>query len=161
LAAEVMRELLQRGVDSRAVETLRIVVDDQLPVRRHLVDDPPAQPELVHPPGSEPLFEPAEPLLERSRLRPQVEEDISVPEVHRRSVQWVILCAETGHPVHLGGRDEATVEVIGPSMVRALNRRCEGPRALRAQPRSSMAADIVERVQLPALAPDQDEALAR
>ena len=54
LAAEEVREPLERGVDAGAVQALGVVLDDQLPVGGDVVDDPVAQAELLHAPGAKP-----------------------------------------------------------------------------------------------------------
>ena len=64
LAAQVVRQLLQRRVNAGAVQALRVVVNDQLPIGRHVVRDALTEPELVHAPGSKLLFRAVELLCE-------------------------------------------------------------------------------------------------
>ena len=154
-----MRQLLQGRVDPRAVQALRIIVDDQLPVGGDVVDDPTPQPELLHSPGSEPVVQPIELVLERIRLLREIQENVPVPEVHRDSLERVILHAEIGHAVHVRRGDKPTVQVISPGMIGTLNRGGERSRSPLAEPGTSVPADVMKRLDLVALASDEDDAL--
>src|SRR4029450_123650 len=121
LAAQIVRELVERGMQVRAVEALVVVLDDQLPVRLDVIDDAVAQTEILHAPRSEFTGKVGELGRERLWARIEIEEDVSVPLLRADAVQRVVLTSEVGHLVHVRRANQSAVEVIGPRVIRALD----------------------------------------
>ena len=78
----------------------------------------------------------------------------------RDSMQGIITQPETGDVVHSRGGDQIASQIISPGVIRTLDRRCELPRPFLGQPGTSVAADVVKRVQLAPIVADEDQALA-
>ena len=138
------------------MQALVVVLDDQLPVRAHVVDDAVAEAEILHAPRAEPGGKRAELRLERRGLRIEIDEDVPVPQRGADPVQRVVGLAEVRHFVHVRRADQAAVEVVGPGVIRALD--AAGERAVRlgAQLRAAVPADVVERVDGGRAAGDDD-----
>ena len=71
-------------------------MNDQLPIGRDVVNDPRAEPKLVHPPRAEPIVEATELLRQWRGAFPQVEEEMSLPETDRGLLKRIIFHAKTG-----------------------------------------------------------------
>src|SRR3989475_3830276 len=161
LAARVGRELRQLGMDHGAMQALRVVLEDQLPVRAHVVVDAAggAQGRDVEP--REPADERRERLRERLGVRREVDREEPLPLGQREGVERVVPLVEALHLVHMGGADELAVERVGPGVVGALDRLGQVAPPLLTQPRPSVATDIVMRPQRAALVAQHDHALPR
>jgi hypothetical protein len=68
-------------VEVRAVQALVVVLDDQLPVRLHVVDDPMPATELLHLPRTELVREIRQLGGQRRGRTGHVEKDVAVPHV--------------------------------------------------------------------------------
>src|SRR5207253_6975034 len=129
----------------RAMETLVVVLDDQLPVGGDVIDDAMAAPEGAHFPGCEAIGKIAELGSKRRRIRGQVEKDVAIPGVSGDAVQRIVLETESGDIVHVRRADQPAVEIVGPRVVRTLDAARERPFRTGAEPCAAMAADVVER----------------
>ena len=132
------------------MQALVVVLDDQLPVRLHVVDDAVAEPEVL-PCARRGTWRRAGPELlgERRGRSLQVEEDVPVPDRGVHAVQRVVGLAEVRHFVHVRRADQPSVEVVGPRVIRDTGCcRRTVPVASVADARAAMAADVVERAHL-------------
>src|SRR2546430_2295986 len=161
LTARVGRELRQLGMDHGAMQALRVVLEDQLPVRAHVVVDASAGAQRRDVEPREPADERRERLGERLGVRREVDHEEPLPLGERRGAERVVLLVEAFHLAHVGGADELAVEGVGPGVVGALDRLGQAAAPLLAQPRPPVAADVVMRPQRAALVAQHDHALAR
>ena len=143
LAAQEVRQALERGVDAGAVQALGVVLDDQLPVGGDVVDDPVPHAEFLHAPGEKPRRQVGELLTQGRGKFAEVQEDVAVPEVGRHGLQWVIVLAEVRQIVHLGRGGQPTVEVVCPGVIRAANQAVEAALRGLAEASAPVAADVV------------------
>ena len=75
-------------------------------------------------------------------------------------VQRVILLAEVRQVVHLGRGDEPSVKVVSPGVIGAADHVREGSLGRLAEPRATMAADVVKGADRIVVGPGDDHALA-
>ena len=145
---------------------LHEVLDDQLPVRLDVVDDPPADLEGVDGVVVDRL-DVAEPgpdrahhgVLERRRLVGDADPDVAEPLADVRGAQAVLLPADVGHPGQVRGGDQLAVQIVGPGVVRALERALGLAAVRAAQPGAAVPADVEERARLPLAVTAEDQAL--
>ena len=155
-----MRQLVQRGMQIRAVQALVVVLDDQLPVGFDVVNDALAPAQVFHPPCAE-LCGKCSQLRRQaaaafgSRLMNTCPAQVSAAT----RLQRVVVLAEVRHFVHVRRADQASVEVVGPRVIWALDAAAENAIGLGAEPSPAMTADVVERVHARRAARD-DDALA-
>src|SRR2546426_2486941 len=161
LPARVRRELRQLGMDHGAMQALRVVLEDELPVRTHVVVDAAGGAQVRDVEAREPADEGREHLRERVGVRREVDQQEPLPLGEGWGAERVIPLVEAFHLAHVGGADEVAVEGVGPGVVGALDRLGQAAAPLLAQPRPSVAADIVMRPQRTALVAQHDHALAR
>src|SRR3989442_1089229 len=161
LRARVRRELRQLGMDHGAMQALRVVLEDELPVRAHVVVDAAGGAQVRDVEAREPADEGRERLRERLGVRREVDQQEPLPLGQGWGAERVIPLVEAFHLAHVGGADELAVEGVGPGVVGALDRLGQAAAPLLAQPRPSVAADIVMRPQRTALVAQHDHALAR
>ncbi len=79
------------------------------------------------------------------RLAAEIDEDQSADHGRANLDQSEAATVEVLDGVHVRGRDEAPVEIVGPGVVGALDPPADGPLGLLDQPRAAMAADVQER----------------
>ena len=139
---------------------LRVVLEDQLPVRPHIVIDPSGRAQLRQIPMSEFAGQRRKDFFQRRRLIRQTDEDETLPRAPGSPVQRVIRLIESRNLIHVRRADEAAIEPISPGMIRTLNRRRVSA-CLFAQPRPAMPADIVKAAHLRCLIPHDDQTLPR
>src|SRR5256712_2033730 len=161
LPARVRRELRQLGMDHGAMQALRVVLEDELPVRTHVVVDAAGGAQGRDVEAREPADEGRERLRERLGVRREVDQQEPLTLGEGWGAERVIPLVEAFHLAHVGGADELALEGVGPGVVRTLDRLGEAAAPLLAQPRPTMAADIVMRPQRAALVAQHDHALAR
>ncbi len=118
------------GVDGGAVVALHEVLDDELPVRLDVVDDPPADLEVRHVVVldglhvAQPGADRADDLvLEGRRILGQADPYVPEPFAYPHAHQAVLGTADVRHPGEVGRGDQLAVQVVRPGVVRAL----EGP----------------------------------
>src|SRR2546426_10956685 len=63
--------------------------------------------------------------------------------------------------VHVRSAKQSAIQIVGPGMVRALDRLVQPAAFYLAEPRPAMAADIVETTDFALLIPQNDETFAR
>src|SRR5262249_33088073 len=134
--AHVVRVLLELGMDDRAVKTFGVVLHDELPVGLDGVDTPLDELEILHSPRAELRPQTREMLLEREGALGKVDEDVTVPEVRGDPLERVILDSEAIDLIHVGSADEASIQCVGPGVVRALDPPRKLPLRLLAKERS-------------------------
>ena len=164
---ELREHLGELGVDRPAVVALHEVLDDLLPVRRDVVGDPPAQPQVGDLVADDRVGR-AEPggdvgddrVREGRRLVGEAEPHVAQPLVHGDAVQAERGAVDVGHPGDVGCGHQRAVETVGPRVVRALEGPTHRPGLLGAQPRATVAAHVEVRVHAPVAAPRHDHALA-
>src|SRR5437867_10502846 len=141
----------------RAMQTLVVVLVENLPVRPDLVDDPPARAQSLHvvalvvPPG-------AELLLQRPWFRRQVDEHEPIPGLPGHGVQPVLRSIEALHLADVRCADQASVQRVGPTVVRADNGGTEPPGTV-TEFAAAVPAHAVERAEHPRLSADDQDAL--
>ena len=163
---ELRQHLGELGVDGRAVVALHEVLHDQLPVRRHVVDDPAPQGQAGDVIAVDQVLVP-QPLpdrpdhlvLEGGRLLGQADPHVAqvLPDV--RLHQRVRLSVDVGHLGQVGCRDQLAVQVVRPGVVHALERPLDLTLRLRAQPHAAVPADVEECPDLAPTVPRDDDAL--
>ena len=159
IAAEVVRgELVELGVDARAVVALAVVLGDELPVGLdlvgHLVSD-------LEAPEVEALqvgLEIAQPGRELRRRRVEAHEDEPLPRGQTDGDETGGRQAEVFEVLGVLGPDELAVEVVDPGVVRALEPDGRAT-ALLDHGSTAMLADVVEAAQDAVPAPDDEQRL--
>src|SRR5579863_2244756 len=149
LGVAVRRQLVEVRVHGGAVVALAVVMEEKLPVRVHLVDGAMDAAQLRQAPVPEPAEQPGQRGGERRRLRREVQEDETLPDLERHWMQRIVRAVEARHLFHVGSGAQGAVEAIGPGVVRALDGRAERRRALLAKAAAAVAAVVVESAQLP------------
>ena len=159
LAAGGRRELGERRVHRAAVVALRVVLEQELPVRPHVVLDGPRHLEVGQVEPAEPAEERGPGLLERLGLLGEVDEQEPFPGGHRHRVERPVGLVEVLDLV--GGRraDEPAVEPVRPGVVGALDGAAELPAVLLADPGAAVAADVVVGAIRALAVPQHDDAL--
>ena len=122
LAAGVGRELREAGMDHRAMEAFREILEHQLPVGAHLVVDAGAGAESLDVEPAEAARERSERPVQRLRVARQIDEQESFPCRERDRVQRIIPLVEARDLVHVGRADQRPVERVGPGVIGALDR---------------------------------------
>src|SRR5579862_2439105 len=88
----------------------------------------------------------------------KADEDVSVPNVDRDPIEWIVLAAET--VMHMRSADEAPVESIGPPVVATLNSSGKMSLRVRAESGTAMPAHVEKRPQIIVAIPSNDHTLA-
>src|SRR5688572_13500181 len=145
----------------RTVVTLRIILEDQFPVRLHVVFNSPRGVEFREVPMRELSGQRREHFRERYGTLGEVYENESFPYRQGHRMQRMLRFIEALDFVHVRGTDQSAIQTIRPGMVRALERLAELPVLFLAQPCPAMAADIIESARLPALVPQDNQAFTR
>jgi hypothetical protein len=143
----------------RTVQALVVVLDDELPVRAHVVDDSPSEPQILHLPGSELAGKIGELVDQRRRRWRQVQEDVSGPFIRGHTLKWIVPAGKVRHLVHVRRADQLSVQVVRPRVVGTLDGAVKDPLGLRADACSSMPAHVEERVHHPRGITRDDDAL--
>ena len=135
---ELRQHLGQLGVDRRAVVALHEVLDDELPVRLDVVDDPATDGQRIDLVVVEVghLAEAVDHLLQHGllegrRLVGQADPDVAQPFPQVHLLQSVLVPVDVRHLGQIRCGDELSVEIVGPGVVRALEgpgRPCRRPR---------------------------------
>src|ERR1700749_4712058 len=89
----------------------------------------------------------------------RVDEDVAVPKLGMEFLQRIVLAIEDRR-IHVRRAEEATVEAIRPTMVRALNPGRETSFGSGAQTRTTMPADVVKGAYRAGIGADYDDAFA-
>ncbi len=144
------RDLAQLGVDQRAVVALVVVLEQHLPVRRHLVVVPGAQVQPLGRVRADDVVEGAEVRLERHRgagghVTEGVHEQPAAPPPQRQLHQPVRGRVERGVLPEAGGGAQRPVERVGPRVVRADQRPVRAAGAVREQLVAAVPAGVRER----------------
>ena len=143
-----------------AVQALVVILDDELPVRSDVVDNPVSQPQVLHPPGPELCRQVGELGRERWRVRRHIQEEMSVPIVDMCPMQGEVLLAKMRDLLHVRRAHQTSVEPVSPRVVGALNAAGELAGRFRAEASASMPAHVVERMHGPIVRARDDDAVA-
>src|SRR5579859_238974 len=128
-----------------AVQALRIILDDQLPVCLEMVDAALNHLKFRHAPRRELAVEPGQMLVEWDGARRKIDEDMSVPDRSGDGVQRIIGFAKALYFFHVRRIGQRAIEFISPGVILALDAADELALFLLAEHGTAMAADIVER----------------
>ena len=145
---------------ARTVITLRVILEDQLPVGAHVILNPPGRAEARQIPVAKLPGQRREDLVQRWRLLRQTNEDKAFPQLQPYGMQRIISLIEAGDGIHVRCPNQSAVKRIGPGVIWTLDRRAM-PARLLAQPRPSVAANIVKSTHCALLIAHHDEALTR
>ena len=138
-------DLLQFGVNLRTVETLGVVLHQNLPVGGHRAGLQPPKPEAVQ---LQPLERQnlvtvfGQPVHQWRRVGSQADEEHPLPTLHRDPMEWERHAVEL-FLRHVRGRHQLAVQRIAPSVVRAGDRRSEATPAGVAQLRTPVPTHVV------------------
>ena len=152
-------ELIQGGVHGRAVVTLGIVLDDQLPVGGDVVFLLVGGPQFTDPPRAESLLQGSEVGLEVDRIIREVDEDRAHQGFAVGSLQRVVIFSEALCFLHVGCAGQVAIQRIGPGMVGTGDVFSEISLVARAKSGSPMPAEVIESANFSSLLPDQDDSL--
>src|SRR3954470_5084824 len=163
VGAKVVKQPVQRRMEIRTVEAFVVVEDDQLPVRPHVIDDPAAESKVAHPPRREALGQIGK-LCAQPRVRlllpplpPKMDEHVSVPHFAAGAVERIVLLRKSRR--HVRRRQQASLDPVGPVVIRALDAIGEMAFGLLAQARSAVPTDVEQRVNISRAAARDDDAL--
>ena len=106
-------------------------------------------------------FERRESFRKRDGIFGEVHENETFPECQPDRVERMFRFIEAIDIVHMGRAHQRSIQPIGPGVIRALDGVGELARSLFAHSRSTMTADIVERMDLAFLVTDNDQTLSR
>jgi hypothetical protein len=126
------------------MQALVVILDDQLPVRLHVVDDAAPEAQVLHSPRTEAIDQGTELFRQRRSGLGQIQEHMAVPLVGTYCVEREVALPEVRDFVHVRRADQASVEVVGPRVIRALDAARKLSGLLRAQPRPAMTAHVME-----------------
>ncbi len=143
----------------RTVITFAVVLKDDLPIRMEVVSDPVGPRETLKPPIIETRKDRTMGGFEGRAVWVQVDEYKSLPDDTSDGLERVILHIEILDASHIRSALEVSAKVVGPRMVRALNR-FFGAAASLDHPSPTVAADIVETIHLALAITDKDETFA-
>ena len=152
----VRRELVELGMEARAVVALGVVLGDELPVRADVVVDPLRRTEAAEVEAAQVLDEVAELIGQRGRVGIEVEEDEPLPDLAAHADEAVRVEAEVLEAVRVLRADEAAVEVVDPRVVRTLETDHLAALVF-GHGRAAVAAHVVERPQDVVPTPDHDQ----
>ena len=159
LAALRRADPAQLGVDRRAVVTLLVVLDDDLPVRLELVGVRRDGDEVLRAVVGDDLLEAGGVLLEGAGLTARVDEHPAVPLHDVQLGQPELRLVEVLEVAEAAGRvAQRAVELVVPAVVRADDRPLVDRHAARDQLVAAVAADVGERPQHAVLAAHQQHA---
>src|SRR5438309_1046724 len=131
-------------MDDGAVETLGIVLDDELPIRLQMIDSPFRHPQFFHSPALELAVESCKMFHQGTGPFRKIDEYMAIPNGGGDILQRIVGFAESFGFFHMGSMGQGTVEIVSPGVVRALDHRGKGALILLAKQSAAMAADIVE-----------------
>ena len=156
LPAQVVGQARELGMDHRAVEALGEVLDDQLPVRPHLVGHRVGGPEVGQAPDAHAGAGRTQLLLKVRSLLRDPDEDDAAPLLAPGLGEPKVGDREPLHLVHVGCGAKLSVEPVGPGVIGTLDRARQTPLLRFQQPRPAVAAHVVVRPHRPLLIPHQD-----
>src|SRR5258708_3762785 len=145
-------------MDNRTVQTLGVILDDQLPIRLQMVDTPLDHLELFHSPWPELLVETGEVLREGHRTSGEIDENVSIPDRAGNRVQRIVSLTEAAHFFHVRRAGERAIKFVRPGMVLALYASGKPAVVVFAQERTAMPADIVKSANAALLVTHDDHA---
>src|SRR5581483_11690286 len=108
---QIVRQTVEPKMHQRAMQTLVVIGNDQLPIRLHIIDDALIQLELAHAPGRKLFRQLAELREKRGPVRREIQKDVAVPHVARNTVQRIIETRKSG--VHVRRADQLPIQPIG------------------------------------------------
>src|SRR6266853_567620 len=144
VTTHIVRLLLQQRMHDGAMQALRIILDDELPVCFEMVNAPLDHLQFLHPPRLEFAVEPGQVLLEGQGTRGEVDEDVAVPYGGGDCVQWIVGFAKALNFFHVRRIGQRAVEFVSPGVILALDTPGELAFLLLAQHSSAMTANVVE-----------------
>src|SRR5437660_11045832 len=155
VAAQVVSQLAERGMQHGTVQALVVILDDQLPVGSYVIRAALIEAQLLHAPVGELLRQVVELAGEGCGSRIESYEKMPVPDIGGHGVQGIILARQV---LHVGRAHEFAIEPVSPAVVRTLN--ASGKFALGggADARATVAAHIVESANLAAVVAIDDDA---
>ena len=131
-------------MDGRTVKALGVVLEHELPVGSHVVDDPVPHGEPRQAVATDPFAHRRPYGFERLGVARDVHEQEPFRFRESRGVKWIGPLVEAVDLLHPGRADQIPVEGIGPSVVGALDRSRQMTGRLAADSGPTVAADIEE-----------------
>src|SRR5438309_7904721 len=129
------------------VITFSVILEHQLPVRLHVIDNPLRGSQSAQIPLPKFPSKRREPVRQWHRFLGQVHKNETLPNPDSHREERVVFPSEAPHLVHVWRADQAAVEAIGPGMIGTLD--CGRMSSLLfAEARSAMPADIVKSADL-------------
>src|SRR5262245_54841702 len=129
-------------MDRRAVQALRVVLENQLPVGSHIVRRPITGNEVRQAEPREAADEWRPRNFQGRGLLVDVDEQESFPLGYRGGVQRIIELAEAGDLLHVGRGKQAAIDGVRPSIIGALDRLAEMAGRFTAEAGAAMSADV-------------------
>src|SRR5215212_9343190 len=159
LAALRRAYLAELGVDRRAVVALVVVLNQDLPVRRHLVAVPGDRHELTGAVVPDHLSQVAHMLLERRRVSARVREQPPLPLSDPDRYERVVGPIKSGYPAESRSPLQAPVQPVSPRVVRATDEPAARRLAHLGEQMPAVAAHVVEGPQVSFLIPREKHRL--
>src|SRR5688572_25215174 len=106
LAAQVVRQLVERRMQVWTVEALAEVLDDELPVRRDVVRDAVTATKFAHSPRPELLWQVCQLLLQGRPGVGHADVEESIPHVGADAEQRKVLLPEVRRSIHVRRSDQ-------------------------------------------------------
>src|SRR3954447_17465806 len=101
-----------------AMITLRVILEDELPIRRDFVVGRLPRPKCGELPPGERSVQRRKPFIQRLRTLTHVDENKSVPIAHIHPRERISALVEG--VIHIRGSDEVSFKRVGPRMIRPL-----------------------------------------
>src|SRR3954464_15558478 len=124
--------------------TLRVILEDELPVRLHVVFDPARRSQLRQIPMRKLPCQRREHFFKRCRIVRQINKDETLPHTKREPVQRMLRLIESGNLVHMRRSDQSAIKTVRPRVVGASEGFMKSPVCFFTQERPAMPADIVK-----------------
>jgi hypothetical protein len=166
-ACELGQDADELRMDGSAVVALHEVLDDELPVGGHVVDDAPPHGQRLEPVRVDRLerAQPAgdrahHPLLERRRVLGQADPDVTQPLARGDGHKPALGTVDVRHPGQVGRRRQLPVQLVRPRVIGAPKIPADLPGLLGADARAAMSADVEQRPQPAVALPHHEHALA-
>ena len=155
VAAQVVSQLAELGMQHRTVQALVVILDDQLPVGSYVIRAALVKAQLLHAPVGKFLRQVVELACERRGMRIESYEKMPVPDIGAHGVQRIILARQV---LHVRRADEFAIEPVSPAVVRTLNASRKFSLGGGADARAPVTAHIVESADRAAVVAIDDDA---
>ena len=156
-AALIRQHRRQLGMNRGAVKTLGVILEHQLPVRRHVVAHAMSHDQAGHAEPNQATDHRGPHVRERLRRACHVDEQEPFPFLDRGGMERIVRFVEALGLLHVRRSEQASIGGVRPGVIGALDGLAELPRVFAAEPRAAMAAHVEEGAQRAgAIAQDDD-----